>query len=356
MAHKVEVRNHFLFIDGVQVPYLPTPNHSGVMARITSIVDHDTASNPFSPDGDIGWLRMPRAQASAHIIIGWDGKVVQLVPFNVVAWHAGPSRLGARVNYNSFAIGIEHDNPGYMDKIGEGVYQGVCRIDTNQNPTLRVAPAPVQHNAKLVKYWLAYSPAQLEISAQIHLALKAAYPTIDEVVGHWQICPGRKTDTNPLFPLGRMRSLVVGNPSQSAPQKVAEVANDPKVEVGVPAASVPAGYMATSQAQAMMTATPPTGDFFTDITTQLTQLSGYGLAFAGKLLMIVGVLFAMWVAGKYLWIYALKPAWRYFFPAKLDASVMPTDYEPVVANPDEIYAPGEPSPGDGLRVDDGGNR
>jgi|GEM_PF-2193781 len=336
---QIEIRNHFVFVNGVQAPYLPSPNHSGVMAYIDAIVDHDTASNPLDPSGDIGWLRMPRAKASAHIVIDWAGKIYQLLPLNYAAWHAGPSALGSRRNYNAHSIGIEHDNPGYLDKTETpGVYRGVCTIDTNKNPAFRVSAAPVQHNPKLLKYWLHYSEAQIAASAQLHLALKRAYPSIDEVVGHWQICPGRKTDTNPVFPLARMRSLVIGNPPQSVPQKVAEVANDPKTEVGVPAATVPAGYMADSQAQAMMSPVASTGDFYTDITTQLSMLAGYGLSFAGKALMVIGVLFALWVAGKYLWRYALSPAWQYFFPPKPDPILLEgMDYQPAVADADALY-------------------
>lgn len=339
MARTVEVRNHFLFIDGKQVPYLPTPNHSGVMARITGIVDHDTASNPFSPDGDIGWLRMPRAQASAHLVIDWKGNVVQLVPFNIVAWHAGPSAYGSRSNYNAHSIGIEHDNPGYLNKTETpGVYQGVCTIDTRNNPSLKVAAAPVQHNPKLIMYWLAYSNEQIEISAQIHLALKRAYPTIDEVRAHWEICPGRKTDTNPLFPLSRMRSLIVGNMTQTAPQKVAEVVNDPRAEVGVPAAAGSTGYIATASAQPMMVPNAPTGDWYTDLTSQLTNLAGQGLSIAGKILMVLGVLFALWVASKYLWQYALKPIWQKIFPPKTDPALSALNlYEPEISTPDQIY-------------------
>lgn len=112
---KFEIRNHLVFIDNKQTAYRPTPNRSGVMNPDT-IIDHDTASNPLDPSVDIGWLTMPVAQASAHVVIDWRGGITQLAPFNVQCWHAGPSKYGNRQNFNAFSIGIEHDNPGYLRK------------------------------------------------------------------------------------------------------------------------------------------------------------------------------------------------------------------------------------------------
>lgn len=209
-----EIRNHLLFIDGKQAPYRATPNRSGFMNPDT-IIDHDTASNPLDPSGDIGWLTMPVAQASAHVVIDWRGGITQLAPFNVQCWHAGPSKYGDRYNFNAFAIGIEHDNPGYLQKIGEGVYSGVCVIDTNRNAEFKVARVATPEHGD--HYWLAYSEKQIAASAALHAALKAAYPAIKTVLGHFHICPGRKTDTNPLFPLARMQAIVRGEAGELPP-------------------------------------------------------------------------------------------------------------------------------------------
>ncbi|MGE0339017.1 MAG: N-acetylmuramoyl-L-alanine amidase [Xanthobacteraceae bacterium] len=204
---KLSIQNHLLFHDGKQAPYRATPNRSGLMNPDT-IIDHDTASNPLDPSGDIGWLTMPVAQASAHVVIDWRGGITQLAPFNVQCWHAGASKYGNRQNFNAFSIGIEHDNPGYLRKIGEGVYSGVCVIDTNKNPEFKVARVATPEHGD--HYWLAYSEQQIAASVALHAALKAAYPSINTVLGHYHICPGRKTDTNPLFPLSHMQAIVRG--------------------------------------------------------------------------------------------------------------------------------------------------
>jgi N-acetylmuramoyl-L-alanine amidase len=202
----LEIRNHILFVEGKPAPYRKTPNVSGHMTPDT-IVNHDTASNPLDPSGDIGWLTAPRAKASAHVVIGWNGTITQLAPFNRKTWHAGASKYGGRSNFNEFSIGIEHDNPGYLRRVRPGVYQGVCTIDTRKHRAFKVArvktPAHGDH------CWLAYSDRQIAASTALHAALAAAYP-IRHVLAHWQISPGRKTDTNPLFPLEQMRAIVLG--------------------------------------------------------------------------------------------------------------------------------------------------
>jgi N-acetylmuramoyl-L-alanine amidase len=223
------IRNHLLFIGERQAQYRPTPNRSGFMNPDT-IIDHDTASNPLDPSGDIRWLTMPAARASAHVVIDWNGGITQLAPFNVQCWHAGASKFGGRQNFNAFSIGIEHDNPGYLRRIGEGIYSGVCVIDTKKNPEFRVARVATPEHGD--HYWLAYSEKQIAASAALHAALKRAYPAIKTVLGHYHICPGRKTDTNPLFPLEAMQAIVRGE------------ASEPPVNVrqkrGAPAPSKPA--------------------------------------------------------------------------------------------------------------------
>lgn len=55
----------------------------------------------------ISWFKDPRAQVSAHYVVGRNGSVTQCVRNADVAWHAG------NWSYNTRAIGIEH--AGYAD-------------------------------------------------------------------------------------------------------------------------------------------------------------------------------------------------------------------------------------------------
>lgn len=98
---------------------------------------------------------------SAHVLIGRDGAVAQYVPFDRRAWHAGRSEYCGRTACNDFSIGIELE--GTDD--------------------------------------LAYTSEQYRMLAELIVALRRAYPSLNdaEVVGHSEIAPGRKTDPGPAF-------------------------------------------------------------------------------------------------------------------------------------------------------------
>ena len=55
----------------------------------------------------------PAAKVSAHYLIDEDGSVVQLVPEERRAWHAGVSAWQGRARLNDCSIGIELVNPGH---------------------------------------------------------------------------------------------------------------------------------------------------------------------------------------------------------------------------------------------------
>ncbi|MBA55745.1 MAG: 1,6-anhydro-N-acetylmuramyl-L-alanine amidase AmpD [Pseudomonadales bacterium] len=102
-----------------------------------------------------------KMEVSSHLLIRRDGEIVQFVPFNQRAWHAGKSCYGERENCNDFSIGIELE--GTDDS--------------------------------------AYEPVQYERLKQVIETLVSHYPKIkpDALVGHSDIAPGRKTDPGPHF-------------------------------------------------------------------------------------------------------------------------------------------------------------
>ena len=81
--------------------------------QVTLIVMHWTAGGDFQ--GVINWFLDPKAQVSAHYLIGVDGDVCRQVREEHVGWHAGPASLG---NYgqqiNDCSIGIEMCGPPSM--------------------------------------------------------------------------------------------------------------------------------------------------------------------------------------------------------------------------------------------------
>jgi AmpD protein len=97
-------------------------------------------------------------RVSSHLYVRRDGSVVQFVPFNKRAWHAGQSEFAGRQGCNDFSVGIELEG-----------------TDTT-----------------------AYEPAQYESLAEICGALMNAYGAT-EIAGHCHIAPARKTDPGEAF-------------------------------------------------------------------------------------------------------------------------------------------------------------
>ena len=106
-------------------------------------------------------------RVSAHIFIRRTGHIVQFVPFNLRAWHAGESNLRGRENCNDFSIGIE--------------------LEGMENSS--------------------FESAQYESLVVLTRLLMNTYPaiTLDRIVGHSDIAPGRKTDPGPYFDWHRFR-------------------------------------------------------------------------------------------------------------------------------------------------------
>ena len=85
----LEIKNHILSGKNVK-KMIPSPNHSGEFREgdLDTIIMHYTGG-PYRQS--LNTLTNPRVRASAHVIIDRDGSITQLVPFNLIAWHAGKS-------------------------------------------------------------------------------------------------------------------------------------------------------------------------------------------------------------------------------------------------------------------------
>jgi N-acetylmuramoyl-L-alanine amidase len=59
------------------------------------------------------WLKDPRSQVSCHYVVDEDGTVLQMVPEERRAWHAGRSAWRDIDDVNSASIGVEIVNPGH---------------------------------------------------------------------------------------------------------------------------------------------------------------------------------------------------------------------------------------------------
>ncbi|MDX1696097.1 MAG: N-acetylmuramoyl-L-alanine amidase, partial [Ketobacteraceae bacterium] len=94
MSYKIA--HHRLLSDFVQ--HESSEKNSGTFASglPDTLVFHATATG--SLQAAVNELMDSEVRASAHLIVGRNGGVVQLMPFDRIAWHAGVSEYQGRTN------------------------------------------------------------------------------------------------------------------------------------------------------------------------------------------------------------------------------------------------------------------
>lgn len=160
------------------VKFIKSPNYSErCQIDYTSVVDMIVIHNISLPPKQFGndfvvdfftnqldenahsyFKKIADLKVSAHIFIKRTGEIIQFVPFDKKAWHAGESKFKNRENCNDFSIGIELE--GTDD--------------------------------------LAYEEAQYQSLNKVINEIKVVYP-IKWIVGHSDISPGRKRDPGDFF-------------------------------------------------------------------------------------------------------------------------------------------------------------
>ena len=106
-------------------------------------------------------------KVSAHFLIRRDGSLIQYVPTDKRAWHAGVSSWKECERCNDFSIGVE--------------LEGADDVP--------------------------FAEPQYETLARLTRDLQARYGTLD-LAGHSDIAPGRKTDPGPWFDWARFRASI----------------------------------------------------------------------------------------------------------------------------------------------------
>jgi N-acetylmuramoyl-L-alanine amidase len=204
----MKIDNHKL-TDDPRVKEVSSPNHGGVFAagHPDTIVIHFTAgSSAASSVKSLCDDKSPN-RASAHLVIGRDSSITQLVPFNTVAWHAGKSQHNGRTGFNQYSIGIEIDNAGELTKTGEKYLSWFGK----EYPVNEVVHLKHRNHDGL-RYWHTYTEDQIVIVEEICKLLLNAYP-IRFILGHEEISPTRKTDPGPAFPLDNLRDELLNQVS-----------------------------------------------------------------------------------------------------------------------------------------------
>lgn len=123
----------------------------------------DAAAHPALED-------IKTMRVSTHLFIKRTGEIIQFVPFNKRAWHAGESFFCDKTHCNDFSIGIELE--GTDD--------------------------------------IAYEQMQYIQLGEVIRVIIQAYPAItkERIVGHADIAPGRKTDPGPAFDWALLKGIL----------------------------------------------------------------------------------------------------------------------------------------------------
>jgi N-acetylmuramoyl-L-alanine amidase len=191
----VVIKNHRL--EGS--PYVASPNKGGKIKPIF-IVQHYTAG--YTAESAINTLTRKGSGVSAHVTVDLDGTITQHVPFNVKAWHAGPSKWMGYNGLNNYSIGIEIVNIGWLRQLGNGKYQdayGNTRDEAYFPNGLVLAPNARAGSGTFA--WPRYTAEQLHAVDQLTEALCGKYD-IKDIVSHEEIdTRGWKTDPGPAFPM-----------------------------------------------------------------------------------------------------------------------------------------------------------
>ena len=172
--------------------------------NLDTLIIHYTAGR--DAESSARYLKKEEIKASAHLVIGRNGEIFQLVPFNKIAWHAGRSSFGGKSGYNNYSIGIELDNAGVLTKTGND-FQSWFGKKYTQSDVME----GVHRNESQPRYWHIYTEKQLEVNEEVTKLILNHYKSIVNILGHEEISPGRKQDPGPAFPLDKFRRQIIGD-------------------------------------------------------------------------------------------------------------------------------------------------
>ena len=129
----------------------------------------DLFLNCLDPGKDEFLQSIKNLKVSSHFLITRKGALIQFVPTHKRAWHAGISSYKGKENCNDFSIGIELEGCD-EEEFEKEQYHSLSRL-------------------------INFLSIDLKIDKQ-------------NIVGHADIAPGRKTDPGPLFDWTLLQSML----------------------------------------------------------------------------------------------------------------------------------------------------
>ena len=140
-----------------------------------------------SGDAALARLTAAESKVSAHYVVFEDGRIVQCVPEDKRAWHAGVSSWAGETDINSRSIGIEIVNPGHEFGYADFPLRQIAAVITLAKTILKRHPAIVP----------------------------------ERVLAHSDVAPSRKQDPGEKFPWELLADSGVGHCVRAAPLNVA---------------------------------------------------------------------------------------------------------------------------------------
>lgn len=131
---------------------------------------NDLFTGQLDPKVHPYFREISQLRVSAHCLIKRDGGIIQFVPFDKSAWHAGFSSYQGRDRCNDYSIGVELEGADHIP----------------------------------------YSDAQYLALASLSKEIMSHYPGIGlgQIVGHNDIAPRRKSDPGVAFDWARFRQML----------------------------------------------------------------------------------------------------------------------------------------------------
>ena len=182
MARPAEGRSHGGWVEGARRVASPNCDSRPPGVEASLVVLHSISLPRGSYGGDAverlftnrldtsahpSFAGLAGVKVSSHFLIRRDGELVQFVPLQKRAWHAGASRWRGRERCNDFSLGIELEG-----------------VDDDR-----------------------FEPAQYARLASLLQALRALAPLRD-IAAHSDIAPGRKTDPGTGFDWRRLAAAL----------------------------------------------------------------------------------------------------------------------------------------------------
>lgn len=185
------------WLEGLETERLRCTKNSRLMVAADTIVLHATdGANAMS---SACYLARNDTSVSAHLVVGRSGQVIQLLPFNVQAWHAGVSEHAGRKGLNAYSVGIEIDNAGKLHRRDNRFFSWFNR----EYPPGEVFTTVEQGHAA---YYHRFTREQVDRVVEICLLLKERY------LMHWLLrhsdITRRKSDPGPAFPFDEVKQRV----------------------------------------------------------------------------------------------------------------------------------------------------